>query len=29
VSIVNSGSPIYNAGTFICLQSHTNFMTFP
>ena len=29
VSIVNSGSPIYNAGTFICLQSDTNFMTFP
>jgi len=29
VSIVNSGSPNYNAGNFICLQSHTNFMAFP
>ena len=29
VSIVNAGSPIYNASTYICLESVSNFMAFP
>ena len=29
VSIPNSGSPTYNAGTYVCLQSVSNFMAFP
>lgn len=29
VSIVNAGSPSYNASTYNCLQSVSNFMAFP